>query len=1189
LRWIQLERNHNRQIELRKVLCFYELRSTKNMRHVSFIAALLLLFTFDVPGQTPTGTMQGVVTDQTGATVAAAKVSVVNLGTNETKDLTTDTSGHYVVPFLTPGSYSVSISATGFAGAKETNIKIDVAQNREVDFALKVGAISEQVEVQAAATPLDTDTSTTGQVIDTRKVLDLPLNGRNPFSLATLVPGVNNVGNASTPHIGGSRNAVNEEQLDGMTNILPENNVGNNETAYTPIVDSVSEFSVQTNSLSAEYGRFGGGVINVVTKSGTNEWHGGLFEFQRNAVLNANDFFANRNGQSKPSSNERQYGGTFGGPVDIPKIYDGHNRTFFFVGFQGDNAAAASTATETVPTAQVLSGNFNGIANIYDPTSALTLNSAGQYVRQQFAGNQIPTSMLNPVALKAASYYPAPNAGAPGAQTNNFVATGTKGSNDYKWDSRLDHNFTQNWHMFVRLSHDFGDSTPLYPYGANNPASPVGSGSTTNGAWSLSMDHTITFSPTLVADFRYGFARSATSDTPLGAGFLPSSLGLPTSLDAVGAQRVLEFPTFTLNNGSSLGNNGYVDLIENPSAHDVTASLTKILSHHTIKFGGEWRKLFINFSQYGYPDGQFNFDSTWTQQIINNATPGSGNAYATFLLGLPSGGQVTHEPTAADASAYGALYIQDDWKVTSKLTINAGLRWDVEIPRTERYNRLSYWNPSLPSPIQGQVAANACLYCGNLMGQLEYVGTPGSQYGRAQGPTQWKDFAPRFGFAYSPDTKTVVRGGFGISYAPSALQAAGTTGAPGVQGFGTTTAVNGSFTNEQTINATLSNPFPQGYTLPQGAAGGPGAYLGLGIGESYFSSYRNPYSIEWNFNIQRQLPGQMTLEVGYIANRGVYLVDGELTQPYSQVNPAYASLGSKLTTSVANPFYGIITTPGSPLSQPTVLYNQLLAPYPQYSSVGSYRKPGADSTYDAIIVRLEKRFSNGLTFLASFTGGKGMDNSAAAVGYLGAVSSTRADQYNRSLEWSVSPQDISKSLVTNFVYELPMGKDKRFLNNAPRFANLLVTGWSVNGILTFQTGTPIVLGSAINQTGLLTAAQRPDNNGTSAALSNPTLNQWFNTSVFSEPAPYTIGNTGRTLPDVRNPGVVNADLSLFKNNYFGKENKDNLQFRVEMFNSLNHPQFSAPNTNIQDGSAFGTITSLANPARIIQLAVKFNF
>lgn len=1159
------------------------------MKRFSLIAALTLLLSFCVPGQTPTGTVQGTVTDPSGGLVSGATVTVTNSGTNEKKELKTDSAGRYVVPFLTPGIYTVAVGAKGFNSTKADNVKIDVSQTRSVDFTLKVGAISEQVQVEAATTPLDTATATTGQVIDTRKVVDLPLNGRNPFSLATLVPGVNNVGGASTPHIGGSRNAVNEEQLDGMTNILPENNVGNNVSAYTPIVDSVQEFSVQTNSLSAEYGRFGGGVINLVTKSGTNQWHGGLFEFSRNSILNANDFFANRAGQNKPDSNERQYGGTLGGPIEIPKIYDGHDRSFFFFGFQGDNASTAGLATDTVPTAAFRNGDFSALGTtIYDPLTAHLDPATGNYIRDAFPGNLIPSTRFDPVAVKAMTYFPAPNAGLPGEQTNNFVAVGNSTSNDYKWDSRIDHNFTQNWHMFLRLSHDFNDSLPLFDYGSDNPASQVGSGVVSGGAWSVSMDHTITFSPTMVADFRYGFARSYVTDTPLGAGFRPTSLGLPQSLEDIAAQRVLEFPRFALSNGAGLGNNGYVNLIENPLAHDITGSLTKITSHHTIKFGGEWRKMFINFLQYGYPDGQFNFDQTWTQQVLNQSN-GTGSPYASFLLGLANGGQMTHEPTAADQSTYMALYVQDDWKVTQKLTLNLGLRWDVDFPRTERYNRLSYWDPGLPSPIQGAVPANACAYCGDLTGQMVFVGTSASKYGRHQGPTQWKDFGPRFGFAYNPTSKMVVRGGFGISYAPSALQAAGTTGAPGVQGFGSTTQLQSSFDNQQTVHAYLNNPFPDGYNLPLGAAGGPLTNIGLGIGESFFDSYRNPYSIEWNLNIQHQLPGQMTLEVGYIANRGVFLVDGELGQPYSQLDPSYRTLGNQLLANVPNPFYGVITTPGSPLSQPTVSFNRLLRPYPQYDGVSSFRKPRADSFYNGIIVRLDKRFSNGLSFLVSFTGGKAMDNSAAAVSYLGPIGATRADQYNDHLEWSVSPQDISKSLVGNFVYQLPFGKGRKFVNSAPRIANLLVSGWEVNGILTFQTGTPIIIGGVVNQTGLFTADQRPDNNGHSAAISNPNIYRWFDTSVFSQPQPFTIGDTGRTLPDVRNPGVSTADLSLFKNNYFGNENRYNLQFRIEAFNALNNPQFAGPNTSLQAGSAFGVITSTAIPSRVVQLAAKFNF
>jgi hypothetical protein len=347
--------------------------------------------------------------------------------------------------------------------------------------------------------------------------------------------------------------------------------------------------------------------------------------------------------------------------------------------------------------------------------------------------------------------------------------------------------------------------------------------------------------------------------------------------------------------------------------------------------------------------------------------------------------------------------------------------------------------------------------------------------------------------------------------------------------------------------------------------------------------------MQWNFNIQRALPGNITLEVGYIGNKSLFLVNGDPGVPYSQIPTSYASLGNQLLQQVSNPFYGIITDPTSPLSAKTVSYNQLLSPFPQYTSVAAFRKPDSASFYNAFTLRLDKRFSNGLTFLLSFTAAKLRDNSAAAVTYLGPSSGTYADQYNPGLQWAISPQDISRSVVGNFLYELPFGKGKAFANNAPRFANLMISGWEVNGILTFSTGTPIIIGGANVNTGLKTVySEPPDNNGTSAKISNPSIYRWFNTSVFSNPAAFTIGNAGRTLPDVRNPGVTSADLSLFKNNYFGAENRYNVQFRLEAFNALNHPQFSGPDTNLND-TTFGVISSTAVSPRQVQLALKFLF
>ena len=1162
------------------------------MRQKIFVvSSLVLWFGMSVFGQTPTGTLQGTVTDASGGAVANASVKITSNATSEVKELKTSADGRYVQPLLNPGTYTVEVQATGFGAAKQENVRVDVSQTYAVDFKLNVGTVSSTVEVAATTPPLDSSDATLGQVIETRSVVDLPLNGRNPFALAELVPGVNNVGNASTPHIGGSRNAVNEEQIDGVTNILPENNVGNTSAAYTPIVDSVNEFSVQTNSLSAEYGRFGGGVINVVTKSGTNEWHGGAFTFARNGILNANDFFANRSGSARPDMHRYQYGGTLGGPIIIPKLYNGRNRTFFFFGFEETKEADNAVETDTVPTAAERTGDFSapGIPTIYDPTSAHA-NASGTLVRNPFQNNQLLPSALSPIGLKAINFFPLPNTGGPGALTNNYVIAGVSTNNDDHFDTRIDHNFTDKWHMFLRFSHDWNNSAPLNDYG--NAASAGGNGPLAGGSWSVSMDHTISFTPTLIGDFRYGLSLSYVTRVPYGAGFDPSTLGLPSSLTDVASRLGLAFPRFEVQNTAGLGNSGYVFLIENPLAHDVTASLTKVLGSQTIKFGGEYRKLFINFTQFGQPDGQFGESQQWTQQNLLSAN-GTGSSFATLLLGLTDYANQTYDASAASASGYTAFYLQDDWKVTRNLTLNLGVRYEVEIPRTERYNQLSYWDPSKPSPLQGLVPGNACLYCDNLRGQMLFVNQPGSSiYGRAQGPIQWTDWGPRVGVAWSPQSKTVIRSGFGISYLPSALEAAGSSGGAGTQGFSTSTYVNGTTNNYLSPNNSLQNPFPFGFILPQGSAGGPGTLLGNGIDQSFFSSYRNPYSMQWNFNIQRELPYGITAEVAYLGNRGLFLVDGDPGQPYDQVNPVYASLGNALLAQVKNPFYGLITgSAQNGLNSPTVPYYQLLEPFPQYSNVYSFRKPTASSIYHGFTTRINKRYSNGLNFLLAFTASKSMDDSAAAVTYLGPNSGTRADQYNNHLEWAVSPQDVSRNLVASFTYELPFGKGKAFANSAPGFANALINGWQVNGIITWQTGTPIVLAPASYTTGLNTLSERPDNNGHSASIGNQTINRWFNTSVFSTPAPFTIGSAGRTLPDVRNPGITNADLSLFKNNYFGHNERYNVQFRLEAFDAFNHPLFAAPDTNIND-SNFGAVTSTngnVTSERQVQLAIKFLF
>jgi hypothetical protein len=1156
------------------------------------------MFTGVAIAQTPTGTIQGSVQDPQHAAIPGATVSVVSTTTGISKQLKSDDQGRFQLPFVLPGTYTVTVEAPGFRSEKQEDVVVEVAQTRSVDFSLQVGQATESIEVTATTPVLDTETSTLGEVIQTKTITDLPLNGRNPFDLASLVPTVSTIGGASTPHIGGSRNSVNEEQIDGMTNILPENNVGDNNTAYNPVVDSVQEFSVQTSVLSAEYGRFGGGTISLITKSGGNKFHGDGFLFARNGIFDSLGFLSPP-GSQKGAFHRYQSGGTIGGPIPIGSAH----RTFFFFAYENSNEKAQAGETDNVPLPAWYTGSTAGdfsslipaghdcnaapIAGcIYDPTQINTTTN----IRQAFPGNIIPQNRLSQVALNMLAFYPAPNVAGNGFNYSVLGATTNKYSH---FDARVDHDFAANWHSFLRLSHLDGHSTPLSDY--NNQASQGFDGPQHYGAWTASFNNTFNLGQKTVGELRVGVTRATVRRTGSGGNFDPTSLGFPASVSSTAGPNGQIFPRLNLANGfAGLGPNGFNAFSQNPMAYDVTGSIVKIVGAHTIKIGAEYRKLFENFYQFGLPSGQYNVDQSWTQLIANNTSGSSstGNPFASFLLGLPSSGDTTHDPSVASSSGYVGTYVQDDWKVTRRLTLNLGLRWDVEIPRTERFDKLSYWDATLASPLQGQVTVAPgvnCPACSDLTGRMIFTNTPFSKYGRHQGPTEWRDFAPRLGFAYDLGHSLVLRSGAGIVYAPSALQAGGSSGGTGNAGFASQTNFSPSFDNQQTIAATIDNPYPSGYNLPIGQPGGAATNLGSGIGDTFFVSYRNPYSIQYNVNVQYALPKQTTLEVGYLGNHGLFLVDGDPGKPFDQLPTSDLALGqAALEQNVPNPFFGLITTPGSAEAQPTIQARYLLRPFPQYDNVMAFRKPTAESKYNAFTLRLNKQFSAGLSLLASFTGGKETDDSAAAVTFLGPTSSTYANEYNPRGEWAVGAQDVSRILTVGYTYELPFGHGKRFLNSGGA-VNRVIGGWQAAGIVRYTTGTPVVLAGVGDPTDLFTGGQRPLWNGQSAKLSNPTHDKWFDTSVFSQLPPLTIGNAPRTIPNVRVPGVSNSDLSFFKNNQFGSDGRFNAQFRVEMFNAFNHAQFNGPDANVNDGANFGKITSVANSARQIQLALKFMF
>ncbi|HET8549326.1 MAG TPA: TonB-dependent receptor, partial [Bryobacteraceae bacterium] len=667
--------------------------------------------------QTPTGTLQGVVQDASGGAIPEVRITITNQSTGETRQLQSDSTGRYVQPFLLPAFYTVTAEKTGFRSVRQENIKIDVAQNRSVDFTLEIGAVTQEVSVVAAAPPLDVNTSAIGQVIENKRIIDLPLNGRGVFNLANLTPGVNPTGGGATPAMGGARNAISELQIDGVTNIAPENNIGINQRVYEPQVDSVEEFTVQVNALAAEYGRFGGGVINVVTKSGTNKLHGTGYDFLRNSVLDANNFFANRAGRGKGAFQRNQWGGTVGGPIMLPKLYDGRNKSFFFVGMEATNTRSQSVFTGTMPPDAWRRGDFSNLRTasgapitIYDPlTGRPDPANPARFIRDPFPGNVIRPDRQDPIALKVMQYFPQPNVTPtnPFTFANNFTNAGKSPSDSYRVDSRVDHNIRDNWRMFARVSTSWYNNASFNGFG--NLGTSSGSGRGNGRALNVSMDHTLTINPTLILNFRYGGGRTRSTSIPFSNGIDLVGLGFPAALQDAANREGREFPRMDFSGAvSSLGQAGWTRLNMAPMVHSLTGSGTKIMAKHTTKFGAEFRKLLINFAQSGYPSSMYSFSSGWTQQEITAVSGTAGFPFASFLLGLPSGGQMTHDPAVASVSEYYALYLQDDWKVTPRLTLNLGLRYDLDIPRTERYNRYSMFDLSAPSPIAGRVPASAC-------------------------------------------------------------------------------------------------------------------------------------------------------------------------------------------------------------------------------------------------------------------------------------------------------------------------------------------------------------------------------------------------------------------------------------------------------------------------------------------------
>jgi hypothetical protein len=1146
--------------------------------------------------QTSAGQVVVTVQDTSGGALVGAQVELRDENTGATQSQATGPDGFARFVSVRPSTYTIDISSEGFKRTTRQGVVVNVAQSVSLTLSLELGSVSESVEVVGGAPLLQTERGELGQVIGTKQVVELPLNGRNPIALAGLTAGVvpgpsfsDNPLQLANLNINGSRGGATEILQDGAPSTVPENSPGTYATATLPSVERVQEFKVQTNSFSAEFGRTTGGVINVVVKSGTNQYHGSAYEFLRNSRLDANDFFQNRVGRKLGTFQRNQFGFTLGGPVIIPGVYNGRNRTFVFGGYEGLRERRQQTSNITVPTAAELAGDFSNTRNaagqpviIFDPQTTVR-NPDGTWTRSPFPGNRIPADRIDPVAARTLRLYPTPNVSGQGpANLNNYIAAAAAATEDDNFDVRVDQIITPTQLIYGRLSfRDYRQVSPNF-YGTIGQPGPQ---AIPRPGWSSAINYSNTIAPNLLADTTLGFARLLTNRQSFSYGTnINEAIGMPDYLVAISDRRGL--PALTISGYGGIGESFNADF--SLESYTLQQNLTWIKTRHSFKFGGQVRLNRTNFYQGQNPAGQFTFNQGFTQgPDPTRASTTAGNSVASLLLGYAANGAVTHDGHLSTQSPYYGLFIQDDFKVNRSLTLNFGLRYEFDVPRTERYNRLSVFNPEAASPLAGRVPGLP-----NLSGALEFVGKDRD----SQFSTDLNNFGPRFGFAWRVPGEFVLRGGYAMFYSASSVTAAGTLGGGGNAGFASRTIFQGSSDGGFTPGDRYSNPFPRGFSLPPGSALGSSAFLGLEFQtpNQYDST---PYVQQWNFNIQKELVPGLLLETGYAGSMGHQLPMVFATP--NQLRPEVLSLGNALLEQVPNPFLGIITDPASPLSRPTVQRGQLLRPYPQYGTIMLEKAAMGNSNYHSLQVRVDRRFSKGVSFLAAYTWSKSIDDSSTSGTGLTGPYAYMQNYYDRRAERSLSVYDVTHRLVMSGAAELPFGRGKFIGSEIPRALDLVVGGWQVNGIATFASGFPLILTNSVNTSNSLgemfgagaplNGVQRPNNNGQSPALSGPVvdrLTRYFNTSVFSQPAPFTYGNTARTLPDVRSPSYKNLDLSLFKN--FRIREVLLIQFRAEAFNATNTPIFGAPGTTFGT-PAFGVINSQANSPRQVQLALRVAF
>ena len=1130
--------------------------------------------------QAPRATVAGTATDESGAVVPGVKITVVNSSTGIESRTETNEAGAYYVPYLPPGQYRIVAEQKGFERVEVPNAELVVNETTTVNLAMKLGRMEQKVMVRAEAPILQTDRATLGHLIDHQRVENLPLLGRNPYSLVALVPGarpsaglnqlpVDQITTANAS-INGSRGNQNEYLLDGAPNSAP----AQNQPVVYPSADAVEEFKVETNNYSAEFGRAAGGVFNVVTKSGGSQLHGNFYDFLRNDKFDAANFFVNRANAKKPSFRWNQFGVTIGGPLVLPKLYDGRKRTFFFADYEGARVRQGITYVGTVPTALQRQGDFSQTFNsqgqqirIFDPVTTLP-------TRSPFSGNIIQPDRIDSVARNMLQLVPPPNTpGDPITGVNNYISTASQRINKDTFSGRMDQSFSERQRLFGRFSLD---NTPIErPDVYGNVASPSFGPQTFNRR-NFVLDDVLTLNPTLIANGRYSLSRLSNFRTPRSFGFDITQLGFPQGLGAqIGLPSLFgimvngmggSFSDSNQGTASLLGGNDFIRF--GMDSHAWQGSLTKVLTRHTLKIGGEFRLIRFNTIQHGDNGNVFNFGPAFTQgPDPNRSSNTAGFGFASFLLGTGSG-TVQIVPALALQQTYTGLFIQDDFRVTPKLTLNLGVRYDYEAPRTDRFNQLTNFDFSATPPLQAPGL--------NLRGGLTFVGVGG--HSREQWEPQRKNFAPRLGFAYQFAARTVLRGGVGIFFAPT-TGVGGDPGAFGTTGFLADTTFIGSLNGVAPFHF-LNDPYPEGINHPTGSSLGLATQLGQTV-QFVDRKVVTPYAEQWNLDLQRELPSGIQFEVGYAGSRGLKLQAGRVL---NQLPDSALALGTALQQLGQNPFFGQIQT--GALSANMVSGAQLLRPFPQFTGVTAVNSTWGASTYHALVMKLDKRFAHGVNFIASYSFSKLIDNVPAGLNGESLSNPGIQDNNNLRAERAVSTLDIPQRLVLSYIWQLPFGPGRRFLANSR--SGKFVGGWQIGGISTFQSGVPLGVVCGTNNTFSQGGGCRPN------MLRNPripgfqrTVDRWFDTTAFTAPAAFTFGNAPRTIPGLRGDQTKNLDFSVSKRTPLTE--RFTLEFRAEFFNLLNRPQFAPPNLSQGNATNFGTINSQANTPRLVQFALKLSY